>query len=148
MKNILAIDFGLKRVGLALGDEEKKYVYGYKTIEINSFDDLLKKILQIVKEKEIVKIIIGYPKGLKGEETERGRLVKKFKEKLKKIIDKEIILFDERYTTDLAKKIIFPEDFKKTELKRKESIKKEINLLSAILLLESYLKCEEKKQED
>lgn len=148
MKNILAIDFGLKRVGLALGDEEKRYVYGYKTIEINNLNDLLKKILEIVKEKEISKIIIGYPKGLKGEETERGRLVKKFKERLEKTIDKEIILFDERYTTDLAKRIIFPKDFKKSGLKKKESMKREINLLSAILLLESYLKGEEKERED
>ncbi|MEO0087344.1 MAG: Holliday junction resolvase RuvX [candidate division WOR-3 bacterium] len=148
MKNILAIDFGLKRVGLALGDEEKRYVYGYKTIEINNLNDLLKKILEIVKEKEVFKIIIGYPKGLKGEETERGRLVKKFKERLEKTIDKEIILFDERYTTDLAKRIIFPKDFKKSGLKKKESMKREINLLSAILLLESYLKGEEKERED
>ncbi|MEO0096957.1 MAG: Holliday junction resolvase RuvX [candidate division WOR-3 bacterium] len=148
MKNILAIDFGLKRVGFALGNEEKRYVYGYKTIEINNLNDLLKKILQIVKEKEISKIIIGYPKGLKGEETERGKLVKKFKEKLEKVIDKEVILFDERYTTDLAKKIIFPKDFKKTGLKKKKSMKREINLLSAILLLESYLKGEEKERED
>ncbi|MEO0119039.1 MAG: Holliday junction resolvase RuvX [candidate division WOR-3 bacterium] len=148
MKNILAIDFGLKRVGLALGDEEKRYAYGYKTIEINNLNDLLKKILEIVKEKEISKIIIGYPKGLKGEETERGRLVKKFKERLEKTIDKEIILFDERYTTDLAKRIIFPKDFKKSGLKKRESMKREINLLSAILLLESYLKGEEKERED
>lgn len=147
MKNLLAIDFGLKRVGLALGDEQKKYVYGYKTIEIKNIDELIKRISQIVKEKEISKVIIGYPKGLKGEETERGRLVKKFKEKLERVVDKEIILFDERYTSDLAKRIIFPKDFKRTELKKKENIKKEINLLSAILLLESYLKCEGKDKE-
>ncbi|MCS7249434.1 MAG: Holliday junction resolvase RuvX [candidate division WOR-3 bacterium] len=147
MKNLLAIDFGLKRVGLALGDLEKKYIYGYKTIEVNNIDDLVKKISQVVKEKEIFKIIIGYPKGLKGEETERGKVVKKFKEKLEKLIDREIILFDERYTTDLAKRIIFPKDFKKSGLKKKESIKKEINLLSAILLLESYLKGEGKDKE-
>lgn len=147
MKNILAIDFGLKRVGLALGDLEKKYVYGYKTIVIKDLTDLLEKISQIVKEKEISKIILGYPQGLKGEETERGKLVKNFKEKLERSVDIEIILFDERYTTDLAKKIIFPKDFKKTGLKKKESMKKEINLLSAILLLESYFKSEREERE-
>lgn len=144
MKKLLAIDFGLKRVGLALGDDEEKCVYGYKTIEIKGINDLIKVITKITKEKSIDEIVIGYPQSLKGEESERSKIVKRFKEKLEKLIDKKIILFDERFTTDLAKRIIFEENFKKTGLKKKKRIKEEIDLLSAILILESYLKHEER----
>uniref|UniRef100_A0A7V3ZUI4 Putative pre-16S rRNA nuclease n=1 Tax=candidate division WOR-3 bacterium TaxID=2052148 RepID=A0A7V3ZUI4_UNCW3 len=146
MKNLLAIDFGLRWVGLAFGDWEKNYIYGYKTIAVSSLNKLIKEIKKIVEEKNIDQIIIGDPKSLEGKETERARLVKRFKEKLEKLVSCRIVLFDERFTTDLAKRIIFPEDFKRTKIKRKESIKKDINLLSAILLLESYFKYEKGKE--
>jgi putative Holliday junction resolvase len=147
MKNLLAIDFGLRWVGLAFGDWEKNYIYGYKTITVRSLNKLIKEIKKIVQEKDIDHIIIGYPQSLKGKETERARMVKRFKEKLEKSVACRIVLFDERFTTDLAKRIIFPKDLKRTKIKRKESIKKDINLLSAILLLESYFKHEKGKED-
>ncbi len=127
---VLGIDFGTKRIGLAIGDEELKIVVPKGVIKNNS--QTLKKIKEIVKEYSIGKIVIGLPLTPSGKEGQRAKLVREFSQKLKEELeDVEIIFWDERYTTEEANRRLEHLPPKK----RKEVI----DSLSAQIILEEYL---------
>jgi putative Holliday junction resolvase len=96
--NVLGIDYGLKRVGLALA-VNKTIVPLETLVNDNSIYDLIKKI--IIKKK-IKKIIVGNPVLLSGKKGSSVKLVKKFIKKLSDISGVPIELFDERFTSKIA----------------------------------------------
>ena len=109
---MLAIDFGEKRVGLALSDPTKIIAKPFKSITYTDNDDLLNKISLIVEEKNIEKIILGVPKGLKGQNTPQTNKVISF---FNLIIDKNVIpivMEDERFSSVSAKKSLVLQNIK------------------------------------
>ena len=112
MGRFLAIDFGEKRVGLALSDPTKIIAKPFKSITYTDHDDLLNKISLIVKDKNIEKIILGVPKGLKGQNTPQTNKVISF---FNLIIDKNVIpivMEDERFSSVSAKKSLILQNIK------------------------------------
>mgnify|MGYP003302973790 FL=1 len=82
MARALGIDFGEKRVGLALSDRLKLIASPYKTINYASENDLISKIKKIVFEKEIKIFVLGLPLNMKGEDSAQTKKVRKFKKKI------------------------------------------------------------------
>lgn len=78
----LAIDYGLKRVGLALSDPLNIFAYSFKTI-LND-KNLLNELEIIIKEKNVIKIILGYPLDEKEKKSNIAGYVEKFAKELKK----------------------------------------------------------------
>ena len=126
---ILAVDYGTKRVGLAVGDEALKIVSPKGVI---SSKEAIEKIKKIVKEGNIKKVVVGFPLTPAGKEGQRAKLVKKFVQKLKKELPEvEVVLWDERWTTDEAmRRLEGLPPRKKKELK---------DVISAMIILEEYL---------
>ena len=112
MGRLLAIDFGEKRVGLALSDPTKIIAKPFKSITYTDHDDLLNKISLIVKEKNIEKIILGVPKGLKGENTAQTKKVMSFFNLIKNKSIIPIVLQDERFSSVSAKKSLILQNIK------------------------------------
>jgi putative holliday junction resolvase len=96
---ILGVDYGTKRVGLAISDESLTFARELKILPPNVF---WKEILEIINENKILKIILGWPLNMNGGETNKTREVKKFIEKLKKITNIEIDTIDERMSSKMA----------------------------------------------
>ena len=95
MKNYLGIDWGEKRIGLAIADSENNIATPFKTIENIS------KLLEIIKEEEINELVIGLPKKMSGDKTDNVKFMK-FVEILKeKLIEKKIKInfIDERLSS-------------------------------------------------
>lgn len=92
MLRYLAIDWGEKRIGLALANSETKIASPFKVV--NS----LKELLVIIEEEEIDKIILGEPKKLR-DNQQLNTLWQLFYNTLRRKVDKEIILVDERYSS-------------------------------------------------
>ena len=95
----LAIDYGEKRIGIAVSDEGKKFAFARDYL-IND-TNFLKKLIAILKEENISKIVIGYPLNFKSEKTIQTNKVEEFKARLEKFlaqnsIEAEIVFFDER----------------------------------------------------
>lgn len=132
-KRIAAIDYGEKRIGIALTDPLKTFAYPYKTL-INNYL-VWKELQKIISEMEIDKIILGYPLKESGEESKITVYVKKFNEELKKIFNGEIILFDERYSSSIAEDRIIESVNKKSKRREKGLIDRN----AAAVILESYL---------
>ena len=129
----LAIDYGKKRVGLALSDPLKIFSYPFETLTNDS--NLFNKLHEIVKSKSIEKIILGYPLKESGEETILSKEIHNFKENLQKQLNINIILWDERYTSSQAKDKIIESVTKKKKRKDKGLIDRN----AAAIILSEYL---------
>lgn len=131
MKNILAIDFGVKRVGLALLIKGTSFALPYGTLEND--DKIFISIKKIIDDEDISLIILGYPMTVNGYISERHSLIKEFADNLKKITNITLIFEDESYST-----ISSYDAQKKSNLKNNQ-IKKHKDEVSAQLILERYL---------
>ena len=102
MKNIIAIDYGERYIGLALKKNTITSPYAYKVLDSNSID-ILDEIKQTLLEHKIDEIVIGYPIGLNAHETRMSNVVDKFIENdLKSIANIPIHKIDERMTSKLT----------------------------------------------
>ena len=130
---ILALDFGLKRTGVAMTDELCMIASPLDTVDSSSLQGFLSSI--VVKEK-IHTIVIGEPKRLDGSDSHVTQNVYLLKEALEKQFpDLTICLHDERFTSKMASMAIMSVGLKKEKRKDKALIDK----VSAAILLQSYL---------
>jgi len=132
MARALGIDFGEKRVGLALSDRLKLIASPYKTIDYVSENDLISKIKKIVFEKEIKIFVLGLPLNMKGEDSAQTKKVRKFK-KLLSILSLPIVYEDERFSSIIAKNSLVLQNVKTG------NNKSEIDKTAAAIILQQYL---------
>jgi putative Holliday junction resolvase len=133
-ERILAIDYGTKRIGLAVTDPLKMFAIPFDTIPNDKHT--LDKLKQIISEKNVVKIILGNPVKENGEDSTISKDVRKFKSELEKKIDLAIELVDERYSSDIAAKRIL----ESVPSKKKRRNKSLVDKNAAAVILEDYLK--------
>ncbi len=133
MGRILAIDYGLKRTGLAVTDPLKIIATALDTIETSQLVAFLKSYFQ----KEVIEeIVIGMPKRLNNEDSEIAPQVRKFVELFKTTFpDNPIFLADERFTSSMAHAAMIEGGMKKKERRVKGNVDK----ISATLILQSYM---------
>ena len=134
MGRVLSIDYGKKRIGLALSDPMKIIASPLKTIQADKNDEkTLALLLQEINEHNPETILIGLPLHLSNEESETSLLVRKLKAALEEKISIPIILWDERLTSKQVERAMIEGDVKRK--KRTEHV----DILSATLILQSYL---------
>ena len=133
MGKILAIDFGLKRTGLAITDENKIIASGLTTVESKEMMNFLIKLTQ----KEVIEtIILGEPKRLNNEDSHITANVRLLKEALEKQFPKITIkLIDERFTSKMAFQTMIDSGLKKKQRRNKALVDE----ISATIILQSYL---------
>ncbi len=130
---VLAIDFGTKRLGLALSDALGITAQGLPTRERTRIDDDLEHILALVNDHAVGRVIVGNPIGHRGEETSMSRQVGAFVEKLRRRLNCPVELWDERLTTAEAQRML-RESGMGIEKRRRAR-----DRVAATLLLSSYL---------
>jgi len=131
---LLAIDFGKKRIGLAVSDPFRMFATPFTTLKNDS--DFWENLKKIIDENMIGTIILGYPLRENGEKSESTLAVEKFKKELEKKIKLEVILFDERYSSEIAKERII----ESVKSKKKRRSKELIDMYAAAVILEDYMK--------
>ena len=100
MKRILCLDYGEKRIGLALSDPLKIIAYPYKTIINSGLNNLKYEIEKIIANESIESIVIGLPIGLNGKDTIQTQKVREFR---LQILDLNIpIYFEDERLSSLA----------------------------------------------
>ena len=133
MGKVLAIDFGLKRTGLAISDESQMFAFALKTVDSKM---LSQEIDVLVSNEKLSDIVIGLPKRLNDEDTHITHNVRLLKEALeKKYTSVRIHLEDERFTSSMAANVIHAAGASKKQKKDKGLIDK----VSATIILQSYL---------
>ena len=133
---IMGIDFGMKRIGIAISDSLKMFAIAHKTILNNS--STIAELEKIVKEKNVIKFILGIPneeRQRKDSKTSIIKDVKKFKESLEKKFGFEVELLDETYTSAIAQQQILESVNKKNKRQNKDLL----DMYSAAIILQEYL---------
>ncbi len=134
---ILAIDYGAKRVGLAITDPLRIFAYPLVTLkrDKNFWNDLE----QVFKNYDIETIVLGYPLKEDGTRSSSTELIEKFKKELEKKKSIKIILVDERYSSSIAKERIL----ESVPSKKKRRDKKLVDMNAAAVFLQDYLEMNE-----
>ncbi len=132
-ERILAIDYGSKRVGIALSDPLK--IFAYPLLTLQNDINLIAEIDNLIKKQKVKEIVVGYPLKENGEKSSSTLEVEKFIEKLKEKIKINIITRDERYTSELAKQNILQSVTKK----KKRQDKGLVDRNAASIFLQEYL---------
>lgn len=106
MPTILAIDYGIKRIGLALSPEQLSFVMPFGCITKTDSEDLwFKQILLKIEEVHPEIIIIGLPLDMEGQETDMTARIRAFGDMLKGQVSAQIEYVDERFTTAQGKRM-------------------------------------------
>ena len=133
---ILGLDFGSKTVGVAVSDALLLTAQGVEIIRRQSPNKLrqtLARIEEIIKEYEVDRIVLGYPKNMNNTEGDRCEKTTEFKEMLERRTGLSVILWDERLTTVAADNYMMESGV------RREDRKKYVDEIAAIFILQGYL---------
>ncbi|GBD92761.1 putative Holliday junction resolvase [bacterium BMS3Abin05] len=132
-KRILGIDFGRRRMGIAISDPMRIVAQGLETITYHSSKDLWDKLEAVLTRYEIEKIVVGIPLNLNGSESDISLLVKKFSELLTKRFKIPVEFWDERFTSKTAQETLIQMG------KSPGRNKKKVDQIAAVLILQNYL---------
>lgn len=130
---IMAIDYGLKRVGLALSDPLKKIAYPYKTLENDK--NLILNLVKIINDMDVSIIVLGIPNDNKVNVNSLSLKINEFKLELLDKIKVEIIFWDESFSSKIAQQKIL-ESVTKKKARRNKSL---LDMHSAAIILAEYL---------
>lgn len=133
MSRILAIDYGKKRTGIAVTDTLQMIANGLATIETK---ELEKFLTDYMGKENVSTIVVGKPTQMNGEDSENMKRIEPFFNRLKKLFpDKEIVYYDERFTSVLAHQAMLQSGIGKKARQDKALVDK----ISATIILEDFL---------
>jgi putative holliday junction resolvase len=133
MGRIIGIDYGVKRIGLAVTDPLQIFASPLTTVSPAEFDSFITNFL---KTDEVDAFVIGYPVQMNNQPSASVTYINPFIKKLKKTYpEKHIYLADERFTSQMAMRTMVEGGVKKKERQDKAMIDK----ISASIILQSFL---------
>ena len=133
---VMGLDYGSKTVGVAISDPLGITAQGIETIERkeeNKLRKTLARIEELVKEYEVEKIVLGFPKNMNNTIGERAEKSLELKAMLERRIGIPVIMWDERLTTVEAERTLIESNV------RRENRKKYVDKIAAVFILQGYL---------
>jgi len=126
---ILGIDYGTKKIGLALGDEETKITTPWRVIENKSRDVILQELSKVIIDYKITRIVVGEPLSSSSERTPQTEITEKFITFLRKNLPLPVETEDEFFTSKEARAVV-------RETGHKKHI---VDAHAAAIILQAYL---------
>ncbi len=130
---ILGIDFGMKRIGLAMSDPLQMLASTFKTLLNKHIHKVVDEICEIVGQNQMKAIVVGQPLHMSGDAGQMADKVREFVEKLESRLHIPIFLWDERWTTVSAEKLLIETGMSPSRNRDK------IDQLAAAYLLQGFL---------
>ena len=121
---VMALDFGPARTGVAVSDPTGTIARPVGVGERAHTEKGIAAVVELVRTEAVEQVIVGLPLTLRGERGDQARASEQFAKRLRKAVEVPVVLFDERFTTDLAQQT--PSD-------------SELDARAAAHLLSSYL---------
>jgi len=133
VSRVLAVDYGRKRVGLAVTDPLQIIANGLTTVPAHTVFDFLKKYFQ---EEKVETIVVGYAKQMDNTDSESMKYIKPFVNRLRKLYpDMNIEMVDERFTSKIAFQAMIDGGVKKKDRRNKGLI----DTVSATIILQTWM---------
>ena len=133
MNRVLGVDYGERRIGLALSDPLGIIAKPLKVIDRKKTPDYLSEIMEISKAKDVKRIVVGVPFTLKGEHSKQTEIVKNFIEELFTLGKIQIISIDERLSSVAAERSLQLQGVKTGYAKDR------VDETAAAIILQEYL---------
>lgn len=133
---IIGLDYGTKTVGVAVSDALGMTAQGLETItrkEENKLRKTLARIEELIKEYDVTRIVVGFPKNMNNTIGERAEACREFAEKLERRTGIEVVMWDERLSTVSANNVLIESGV------RREQRKAVIDKIAAVFILQGYL---------
>lgn len=127
-RQVLALDVGEKRIGVALADTSIGISVAFDTFEVDGTE--IEQIARVTMEEKVDTIVVGYPRNQSGEATQQTAYVETFTERLHDL-DVQLVFQDESLTSVRAEEIL--------KRQGKPYAKGDIDSLAASLILQDYL---------
>ncbi len=136
MKKIVGIDFGLRRIGIAISDEQQKLSFPKGNINFNKdIDKVILELKVLINLDDVEHFVVGLPLSQRGNETPMSLNAKEFAKNLEKITGIKVELFDERLTSKFAHNLL-----KESNMNRKKRAK-HVDQVAAYIILQNFLDC-------
>lgn len=130
MTRYLGIDYGSKRVGLAISDALGLTA---QPLEVVSRPEAAERVRELVDQLDIERLVMGLPTGLAGGEGGSAEAAREFAERLGRDLGVDVVLVDERFTSRIAESALLESGMKRR--RRRDTVDK----VAAALILQSYL---------
>ncbi len=130
---ILSIDHGTKRMGIAVSDETGTLAQPLEFIPAEPFADFLKRLKEILHDKQVEQILVGMPRNMDGSYGPAALKVQEFVAVLKEAIATPIKTWDERLTSAQANRMLIQADVKRKQRRER------VDAAAAAILLQSFL---------
>jgi putative Holliday junction resolvase len=98
----MALDFGSARTGVAVSDPTGLIARPLCVVQRAASDDGLSQLERLVVDEDVETVVVGHPLTLRGDRGEQARASERFAQTLRERLGVPVVLFDERFTTDLA----------------------------------------------
>ena len=131
MTRILAVDFGRRRIGLAVCDELQISVRGLPTLKVRNFNDSVAQVAQIARYEAAGEVVVGLPLNMDGSRGEMALAAENFASQLAVLCSMPVHTFDERLSSAGAKRELHAMQIKNGKGK--------VDRMAAVLILETYL---------
>jgi putative holliday junction resolvase len=99
---VMALDFGSARTGVAVSDPTGVVARPIGVVQRAGAEAGLAEVVQLVREQAVEEVVVGHPLTLRGERGEQAKAAERFAKALRAAVEIPVVLFDERFTTDLA----------------------------------------------
>jgi putative Holliday junction resolvase len=130
---VIALDFGMKRTGIAISDEMKMIASGLRTVETRK---LMQELKKIIEEGSIDTLVVGQPKHIDGKPMQLEKNILYFIEDVQALFPSLIIKrIDERFTSKMAFQTMIDSGLKKKQRQNKGLVDE----ISATIILQNYL---------
>jgi len=130
---VLALDFGQKRMGIAVSDSLLMIAHGRDTLQYRSQRELFERLQALIREERVGLIVVGMPHRMDGSEGEMSRTVRSFITELQERTSLPVVAWDERLSSRQAERALIEMG---TSRRRKRGA---VDKLAAIFILQSYL---------
>jgi putative Holliday junction resolvase len=138
VNRIIALDYGNRRIGIAISDPLQMIALPLETLEHKNLVSTVQRLAGLIRDYHVEKIVLGFPLSLRGGKTAYTRKVEQFGKLIEANLGLPIIYWDERLSSVQAQRAMIAMNEKPSRNKAK------IDKLSAVLILQNYLESQSK----
>lgn len=131
---VLALDYGARRIGLAVSDAEGEFAFPAGVLERRGLAQDLAALAELAREREIVRLVVGLPIHLDGRKGPEAEAASRFAQALGEATGLPVALLDERWTSREAERAL-----RAVQPRRKKREKAKLDAAAAALILRTFL---------
>ena len=128
---IMGIDYGSRRVGVALSDGLGIAAHPFEVI--GTGPGLHRRLVDLVRSEDVIRVVVGLPVSLDGSEQAAARRARRFADRIRSLARVEVVLYDERLTTRIAEGVLVASGASRAKRRRR------VDKVAAAVMLQGYL---------